>query len=854
MLTIRRTQVLRGPSIWAPVPVIILTVAIGELENRLKRETPVFFDRLVELLPSLETHAATVAQPELGFARLLLGPIALALQQQAGVAIQYSATHPTDGHGLSRVVYAYDHEDVGRAAGQVAVRLLNHLLYGSEPAFAFADELVKEIIGLIERHTAGPFLDTVVAAARRRSIPVLELSSSPPLLQLGTGAYQRRLAGLVPTATAGIASTSVSDPALTRRLLDGVGVPFAAGLVVRDIEGAVQVARHLGFPVVLMVQDRPPDPGLRLALESEAAVRTAFPGVAREARSRREVVTCAPGTFYHLLVVGERVVAVAERPPTPGSRGGSPRVADSVGERDDQETPAHMALLDRNRENSADDGQVVPPPANGRQIAIDRTTEIHPDNVAIARLAAQVVGLAVAGIDVITPDIARSLFTEGGGIVAVDAAPDLRRHTHPTEGTPRDVGMAIVDHLFPPGQPVRVPIVAVTGTNGKTTTTRMISHILTTAGMQVGMTTTDGIHIAGTQIATGDQAGAPAARQVLRNPAIDYAVLETAHGSILKHGLGFDRCDVAVVTNVAADHLGTAHLKTLEDLAQVKAVVARAAMSEGASVVNADDPLTVAMAEVAGGEIVYFSMTDDSSVVHDHLQQGGRAVVLRQSPAGEVLTLLANGGATSILPVAEIPATMEGRIRVNIANALAASATAIAQEVPLATIRAALHTFANSLAQTPGRFNVLDIDGRTVVQDYCHNLHGLEALADFVRRMGAPHTVAALYITGDRTDEHITAFGRLAAQIFDELVIRDVASRYQYMRDRTPGEVPALLHAAALAAGLEPEKIRLAHDKEEAADLAMARSRSGSLVVLLGGEDPAGMSKHLTQRHHEATV
>ena len=510
MLTIRRTQVLRGPSIWAPVPVIILTVAIGELENRLERETPVFFERLVALLPSLKTHAATVAQSELGFARLLLGPIALAVQQQAGVAVQYSATHSTDEHGRYRVVYAYQHEDVGRAAGQLAVRLLNHLLYGSEPAFAFAHELAKEIIGRIERHTAGPFLDTIVAATKRRGIPVLELSASPPLLQVGTGAYQRRLAGSVPAATTGIASTSVSDPTLTRRLLDGVGVPFTAGIVVRDIEGAVQVASHLGYPVVLMAQDRTQDPGLRLALESEAAVRTAFPGVAREARSRQGVVTCAAGTLYHLLVVGEQVVAAAERGPAAGAGERPPTAVNGVSVCDDAETSTVLTVPDLTGEDRADDGQVVPAPATGRQIAIDRTTKIHPDNVAIARLAAQVVGLDVAGIDLITPDIARSLFTEGGGIVAVDPAPDLRRHTHPTEGTPRDVGMAIIDHLFPPGQPVRVPIVAITGTNGKTTTTRMVSHILTTAGRRVGMTTTDGITVNGTQIATGDQAAAPA--------------------------------------------------------------------------------------------------------------------------------------------------------------------------------------------------------------------------------------------------------------------------------------------------------------------------------------------------------
>jgi len=380
----------------------------------------------------------------------------------------------------------------------------------------------------------------------------------------------------------------------------------------------------------------------------------------------------------------------------------------------------------------------------------------------------------------------------------------------------------------------------------------MIAHIMQTAGKTVGMTTTDGMYLDGTQVAVGDLAGAAPARTVLRNPAIDYAVLETARGSILFEGLGFDRCDVAVVTNVAADHLGTAGIETLEDLARIKAVVPRAVVPEGASILNADDSLTTAMGREAGGEILYFSMHEDSPVIHDHVERGGRAVVLRAREAEETLALLTDGEETQILLATEIPATLEGRIRVNIANALAASAAALAQNVPLETIRTALRTFANTVTQTPGRFNLLQIDGRTVVQDYCHNLHGLEAMADFVQRMEAPHTVAAIYMTGDRTDEHIIAFGRLAAQIFDELVIRD--ARPEYQRGRQPGEVPALLQAAALAGGLPPEKISLAHDKEEAADMAMARSGSGSLVVLLGGEDPVGMANHLTQRHHEATA
>jgi cyanophycin synthetase len=406
--------------------------------------------------------------------------------------------------------------------------------------------------------------------------------------------------------------------------------------------------------------------------------------------------------------------------------------------------------------------------------------------------------------------------------------------------------------LFPPGTPSRVPIVAVTGTNGKTTTTRMIAHIMRAAGHHVGMTTTDGIYVDTTQIAAGDMAGARPARKVLCNPSIDYAVLETARGSILRDGLGFAHCDVAVVTNVAADHLGHRGIHTVADMAKVKAVVPRAVAPGGASVLNADDSSTVEMAAVAGGEIMFFSLDGCNPVVRDHLRAGGRAVVLHATEAGEMLTLRDGEEEKAILLAEEIPATMEGRIRVNIANALAATATALAQDVPLATIRTALRSFANSVAQSPGRFNVLAIEGRTVVQDYCHNVHGLEAMREFVQRMKAPHSVAAIYMSGDRTDDHIAAFGRLAAQIFDELIIRDSLPKYR--RGRKPGEVPALLQAAALAGGLAPDKVSLARDKLEAADMAMAKSGRDSLVVLLGGADPAAIWNYLMQRHEAETA
>jgi cyanophycin synthetase len=416
-------------------------------------------------------------------------------------------------------------------------------------------------------------------------------------------------------------------------------------------------------------------------------------------------------------------------------------------------------------------------------------------------------------------------------------------HTHPTEGHPRHVGRAVIDMLFPPGRPSRVPIVAVTGTNGKTTTSRMIAHIMKSAGRTVGMTTTDGIYVNGTQIAAGDMSGPTSAQMVLKNPAIDYAVLETARGGILRSGLGFDRCDVAVVTNVSSDHLGLKGINTLSELARVKEVVPQSVLPNGASVLNADNPYTVEMARIARGELIFFSMDEDNPVIRDHLRERGKAVVLRPTRHGEMITLIEHRRDTSLLLAEEIPATMDGRIRVNIANAMAAAAATFAQDVQLEYIRNALRTFTSTFFQSPGRFNLLEIDGRRVLLDYCHNVAGLESMADFVKRMDADRTIAMIALPGDRSDADISAFGRLAASTFDEIVIREDANP----RGRKRGEVAGLLVEAIAAGGQNGDAVNVVLDEIEAARAAIARAKRNDLVILMA-DKPALVFEQLTGR------
>jgi cyanophycin synthetase len=874
VLEIRNTNVFRGPNIWARMPAILMEIDIGELEERPTNKIPGFYEHLTELLPGLYEHACSVGKPGGFLQRMREGTwmghvvehVALELQNLAGAEVTRGKTRGAGERGLYNVVYAYVQEDVGIAAGQLAIRLLNHIIYDAEPDFDFVAELEEKVIRVAERLAFGPSTGAIVSEAERRGIPVIRLDPRRSFVQLGHGAFQKRVWATVTSETSNISVDVAGNKELTNRLLHEVGIPVPRASVVHSADEAAAAARRLGYPVVLKPLDGNHGRGVMINLPDEATVREAYPIALQASRDGYVVVeTFIPGKDYRILVVDNQIVAVAERVPAHVVGDGKHTVAERIDitNQDPRRGLGHEKILTRisvdsqtldvltkqelTLEDVPEEGRFVQLKLTGNMstggTSIDRTDDIHPDNVEIARQAAMVVGLDVAGIDFITPDISRSVREQRGAIVEVNAGPGFRMHTHPTEGHPRHVGRAVIDMLFPPGRPSRVPIVAVTGTNGKTTTSRMIAHIMKTAGRKVGMTTTDGIYIDGTQIAAGDMSGPTSAQMVLKNPAIDFAVLETARGGILRSGLGFDRCNVAVVTNVASDHLGLKGINTLSELARVKEVVPQSVLPDGASVLNADNPYTVEMARTARGEIIFFSVDEENPVIRDHLRERGKAVVLRSTRHGEMITLIEHRRDTSLLLAEEIPATMDGRVRVNIQNAMAAAAAAFALDVQLEYIRNALRTFTSSFFQTPGRFNLLEIDGRKVLLDYCHNVAGLESMADFVKRMDADRTIAMIAIPGDRSDEDITAFGRLAGDTFDEIVIREDVNP----RGRQRGEVAGMLHDAISSAKPENGRVDIILDELEAAREAINRADRNDLVVLFA-DRPALVFEQLTGR------
>jgi cyanophycin synthetase len=848
-MEIRKVYALRGPNIWASFPVLEAIVDLGPFKDSPSHELPGFNDRLMAWMPSLVEHRCSVGERGGFFQRLrdgtypahILEHLCIELQCLAGSQVGFGKAREMPEAGVYRVIVRYREEAVGQAALDLSRRLFLAAVH-DQPFDVDAE--VSQLRSLLHETQLGPSTRAIAEAAEARGIPTRRLNSGS-LVQLGWGARARRIWTAETEQTSAIAETIAQDKELTRRLLRTVGVPAPVGRTVEDADDAWRAAEEIDGAVVVKPQYGNQGRGVTTNLTSRSQVLKAYEA-ARAEESTVLVESFAPGDDYRLLVIGGRVIAAARRESAQVIGDGVQTVSQLVelenknpSRGEDHSTALSkikldpIALVVLAEQGFAPDAV---PPAGTRVLirrnanlstggtATDVTDHVHPQVAARAIEAARVVGLDVAGIDIVACNIDRPLEEQNGVIVEVNAGPGLRMHIEPSAGKARPVGEAIVGTLFAPGENGRIPLVAVTGTNGKTTTTRCISHILQSIGRHVGMTCTEGIYIDRRRIETGDCSGPKSARTILMNPKVDAAVLEIARGGVLREGLGFDQCDVAVVTNIGeGDHLGLAGIETLDDMARVKRTAVETVPSTGYAVLKADDIYTAAMGEHCRGSVIFFSQDANHAVMQTHRRAGGRLAFVQDKN----LVLAVGERIEMQIPLTEIPVTRQGRVSFMIENALASAAAVWALNVSLDDIRAGLKSFSSESDMVPGRFNVLSVAGATVVVDYGHNVSALTSLIEAIAAFPHERRMVVYSAAGDRRDCDMIKQGQILGDAFDRVVLYED----QYKRGRADGEIMQLIRQG-LAAGSRVKEIEGFQGCSRSVEASLDALRPGDLLLV----------------------
>lgn len=844
-------QVLKGPNLWSTSrkKLIQMRLDLEDLEQRPTNKIDGFRERIEKLMPSLYTHRCSPGYEGGFFERIEEGTwmghviehIALELQSLAGMETGFGRTRETKTSGIYNVVFSYIEETVGVYAAEASVRIAENLIAGLDYDIENDIMTMKK---MRERERFGPSTASIVEEAVARKIPFIRLNRSS-LVQLGYGVNQVRFRATMTDKTSSIAVDLAGNKDETKRILQEQAIPVAKGLTISTDEDLEIALDKIGFPLVFKPLNGNHGKGATINVKTREEAIEAF-AYAQKYSHRVIVERFITGHDFRVLVIDNRMVAAAQRVPAHIVGDGINTINKliEIENSDPRRGYGHENVLteiniDRDTLDLLDKkGYTLDTIPEKSEIvylkstanlstggtSIDVTDMVHPQNIFMCERIARVIGLDICGIDIMANNLTELLTENGGVVLEVNAAPGFRMHLAPSEGLPRNVAAPVIDMLYPPGKSARIPIIAVTGTNGKTTTTRLIAHIVKNNGYRVGFTTSDGVYIQNSMLQKGDTTGPISAEFVLRDPTVEFAVLETARGGILRSGLGFGYCDIAVITNIQEDHLGISDIHTLDDLARVKAVVLNSVKNDGWAILNADNNHCVKIAKDARCNVAYFSLDEKNEVIKEHCRKGGIAAVYENG----YITIKKGDWKIRIEKVTHIPITFNGTVSFMTQNVLAASLATFVWGFKIEDIRLSLETFIPSAAQTPGRMNIFELKECKIMVDFAHNPDGLRGIKDFLSTLDIKRSTGIISGTGDRRDEDLREIGRISAQMFDDVII----CQEKYLRGRSREEIIKLIIEGLK--DIKPEiDIQIINKGKEAFDYAVKHIQPGSFLTII---------------------
>jgi cyanophycin synthetase len=844
-------QVLRGPNIWSinRKKLIQMRLDLEDMEQRPTNSIDGFGDRLEKLLPSLFSHRCSKGEPGGFFARVQEGTwmghviehIALEIQTLAGMDTGFGRTRQTKTEGIYNVVFSYLEEKSGIYAAEASVKIAEALIDNLDYDIEFDIQRLRE---LRQMERLGPSTGSIVDEAIARDIPWIRLNKSS-LIQLGYGKNQVRFRATMTEKTNSIAVDIAGNKDETKRMLKDSAIPVAKGVTISELEDLDDAIKSVGFPLVFKPLDGNHGKGASINVKTYEAAVEAF-HYAKQYSRRIIIESFISGYDFRILVIDNKMVAAALRVPANVTGDGISTIQQLIDKENedprrgyghenvlteiivDRDTLDLLAKKEYTLDTVAPNGELVYLKSTANLstggTSIDVTDLVHPQNIFIAERISRIIGLDICGIDVMAQNLTQPLTENGGVVLEVNAAPGFRMHLAPSEGLPRNVAAPVIEMLYPPGKSARIPIIAVTGTNGKTTTTRLIAHIVKSNGTRVGYTTSDGIYVQNTLLMKGDTTGPVSTEFILRDPTVEFAVLETARGGILRAGLGFNRCDIGIVTNIQEDHLGLSDIHNLSDLSRVKEVVIGAVKRDGWAVLNADNKYCVKIGNNASSKVAYFSMDEANPVIVDHCKKGGTAAIYENG----YITIKKGDWKIRVEKVTHVPLTFGGSVDFMIQNVLAATLATFLYGYKIEDIRMSLETFIPSAAQTPGRMNIFKFKEFKILVDFAHNPDGFNGIKDYLKTVEATEHIGVISGTGDRRDEDIKETARIAARMFDKIII----CQEKYLRGREQQEIIDLLISGIKEVNPATEII-INNNGAECLQFLVATAKSGSFITIL---------------------